>query len=295
MAYICDLATIDVYYRVLGLPAPEAKAWALLDLAQVKHLRHQLKRFWFYGIYLKTQDYGPLSYGRTQYDYQAGSLVFVAPGQVVGIDDGKVTENPEGLALLFTPELSYTLQLKSLLKNYSFFAYSSNEALHLAPAELTTIVRLMHQCSAARTQAAARAGLKQLLERCRRYYLRQFSSRHALNCDTLARFEALMSDYFHSDKPTTQGLPTVAWCAEQLHFSPNYLGDMIKKETGRSALSYIHHFIVDYIKQRLSDPAPTISSIAWEMGFAQPHHLSRLFKKETGLSPQAYRAQFRHR
>lgn len=152
----------------------------------------------------------------------------------------------------------------------------------------------MQQCSAARTHEAARAGLKQLLEHCRRYYLRQFNSRHQLNCDTLARFEALMSDYFHSDKPTTQGLPTVAWCAEQLHFSPNYLGDMIKKETGRSALAYIHHFIVDYIKQRLSDPEPTISSIAWEMGFAQPHHLSRLFKKETGLSPKAYRAQFRH-
>ncbi len=294
MAYICDLATIDVYYRVLGLPDPGAKAWALIDFAQVKHLRHQLKRFWFYGIYLKTQDYGPLSYGRTQYDYQAGSLVFVAPGQVAGIDDGKVTENPEGLALLFHPELSYTKQLKSLLKNYSFFAYSSNEALHLAPDELTPIVRLMHQCSAAHTHEAAIALLKQLLERFRRYYLRQFSSRHQLNCDALARFESLMMDYFHSDKPTSLGLPTVAWCAEQLHFSPNYLGDMIKKETGRSALAYIHHFIVDYIKQRLSDPNPTISSIAWEMGFAQPHHLSRLFKKETGLSPKAYRAQLRH-
>lgn len=294
MSQIVGLARIWSYYAFLGLPERPYLPWALIDFSRVTQLPHRLKRFGFYGIFLKTQNYGPLSYGRSQYDYHAGTLVCVAPEQVVGIDDGGTTAHPEGLALLFEPDLLYRTPLSTKLSQYHYFSYSINEALHLSHDELIAVSTLMHLYGQARTHQEARARLKPLLQLCQTCYLRQFSSRHQLNCDALARFESLMMDYFHSDKPTTLGLPTVAWCAEQLHFSPNYLGDMIKKETGRSALAYIHHFIVDYIKQRLSDPAPTISSIAWEMGFAQPHHLSRLFKKETGLSPKAYRAQLRH-
>ena len=136
------------------------------------------------------------------------------------------------------------------------------------------------------------SNIEVLLNHCLRFYDRQFTTREAINHDALSRFENLMSEYFDSDKPANIGLPTVAWCAEQLHFSANYFGDLIKKETGKSAIEYIHLSIIDHVKELLAGTNKTVSEIAYEVGFQYPHHLSRMFKKTVGYTPNEYRKAY---
>lgn len=133
------------------------------------------------------------------------------------------------------------------------------------------------------------SNIEVLLNHCLRFYDRQFATREVINRDVLTRFEALMLDYFNSDKPEQNGLPTVAWCADQLHFSANYFGDLIKKETGKSAIEYIHLAVINRVKELLASTSKTVSEIAYEVGFQYPHHLSRVFKKVVGCTPNEFR------
>jgi transcriptional regulator len=133
------------------------------------------------------------------------------------------------------------------------------------------------------------SNIEVLLNHCLRFYDRQFATREVINRDVLTRFETLMLDYFNSDKPEQNGLPTVAWCADQLHFSANYFGDLIKKETGKSAIEYIHLAVINRVKVLLASTSKTVSEIAYEVGFQYPHHLSRVFKKVVGCTPNEFR------
>ena len=141
------------------------------------------------------------------------------------------------------------------------------------------------------TRSIITANIEVLLNHCLRFYDRQFVTRQLVNKDVLSRFEDLMIDYFDSDKPQQIGLPTVNWCAEKLHFSSNYFGDLVKKETGKSAIEYIHFMVINKVKDLLLGSDKTVSEIAYEVGVQYPHHLSRMFKKITGLTPNEYRKQ----
>ena len=201
-------------------------------------------------------------------------MVFVAPGQVAGIDDGGETPNPEGYCLLFHPDLLRGTSLAKKMKEYTFFSYEVNEALHMSERERRIIT----------------SNIEVLLNHCLRFYDRQFATREAINRDVLTRFEELMTGYFDSDKPEQIGLPSVAWCADQLHFSANYFGDLVKKETGKSAIEYIHLTVINRVKDLLASTNKTVSEIAYEVGFQYPHHLSRMFKKVAGCTPNEYRS-----
>ena len=123
-----------------------------------------------------------------------------------------------------------------------------------------------------------------------RFYDRQFVTRKDVNKDILSRFEDLLVNYFDSEAPLTYGLPSVAYCADKLHLSANYFGDLIKKEAGKSAQEYIQLTVINRVKERFADQDKSVSEIAYELGFKYPHHLSRLFKKVVGCSPNEYRA-----
>lgn len=137
------------------------------------------------------------------------------------------------------------------------------------------------------------SNIEVLLNHCLRFYDRQFTTREAINHDVLVRFEELMGGYFDSNKPGQIGLPTVAWCADQLHLSANYFGDLIKKETDKTAMEYIHLAVINRVKDLLTSTGKTVSEIAYEVGFQYPHHMSRLFKKMSGYTPNEYRKQER--
>ena len=236
-----------------------------------------------------------MKYGRNYYDYQEGTLVFVAPGQVLGVQPNVKTFEPKGWALLFHPDLVKGTSLGKHLQDYSFFSYDVNEALHLSEKEkqiiLDCFAKIQYELQQAKDKHSKKliaSNIELFLNYCTRFYDRQFITRDNAHKGILEKFETLLDEYFSSEKPQSIGLPSVALCAEELHLSPNYFGDLIKKETGKSTQEYIQNKIMDMAKGKIFDVDKTINEIAYELGFKYPQHFSRLFK-HTGISPLEYR------
>lgn len=292
---IINMESVQDYCRDLGCEV-QHPLLCVVDMSTLPEIRHSLKRFGFYCIFLKQLECGTLLYGRSLYDYDEGTLVCVAPGQVAGIDDGGVTTNPKGWILMFHPDLLRGSSLASKMRDYTFFSYTSNEALHISERERQVVVGCMREireelcCTSDRHSRRIIVSLLELLlNHCIRFYDRQFANRHVVNHDVLARFEALMDQYFNSSQPLSDGLPTVAWFADRLHLSANYFGDLVKRETGISAQEYIQQHIVERAKSLLIDRQMTVSQVAYSLGYKYPHHLSRMFKRVTGISPNEYK------
>lgn len=253
-------------------------------------------RYGFYSVFLKDVDCGDLKYGRNTYDYQEGTLVFMAPGQVVGISsDGKPFEM-KGWALLFHPDLLLGTPLGRNMSDYSFFSYETNEALHLSEQERETVIDCFKKILIELRRPIDKhskmlivSNLELLLNYCIRFYDRQFITRSDSNKGFLTKFENILNTYFQSEKPQTIGLPSVKYCADCLNLSPNYFGDLIKKETGQSAQDYIQQKLMEVAKEKIHDPDKTVSEVAYELGFKYPQHFTRLFKQKTGYSPGDYR------
>ncbi len=270
---------------------------SVIDFAQCRPTEHIRFCFGFYAIFLKEVRCGDLIYGRSTYDYQEGTLVCLAPGQCIGVDNRGVKFQPKGWALLFHPDLLRGTQLGRDIRRYTFFSYEVNEALHLSEQERHTVVDCLQNIRHELQQPADRHSrtlivnnIEMLLNYCTRFYDRQFITRSQIaNKDILARFERILDDYFRSDRPQTVGLPTVQYCAGELHLSPNYFGDLIKRETGRTAQEHIQLRLIDAAKERIADSSRQIGDVACELGFKYPQHFTRLFKKITGRTPNEYR------
>ena len=258
------------------------------------HYRHC---FGFYAVFLKDVKCGDLRYGRNYYDYQEGTLVFMAPGQVVEVEvKDKPQVPPKGRALLFHPDLLRGTSLGRNIAGYTFFSYEVNEALHLSEQERQVMMDCLQNIQSELKHAIDKhsrtlivSNIELLLNYSIRFYERQFITRSEVNKDALSRFERLLNDYFKGDTPQRDGVPSVRWCAEQLHLSANYFGDLVKKETGKSAQEYIQLKVIDIAKERIFDPGRSISEIAYSLGFRYPQHFTRLFKKVVGCSPNEYR------
>lgn len=271
---------------------------SVIDLAKARPMHHMRHTFSFYTIFLKDEKNCDLIYGRQRYDYQKGSVVCLAPGQVIGIEDTGEEFQPQGYALCFDPELIRGTSLGRHIHEYSYFSYEVNEALHLSERERAIFVDCLDQIKQELGHAVDRLsrrlivnGIELLLNYCLRFYERQFITREQVNSYVLSRFEALLDDYLASDKPKQNGLPSVKYCAGELCLSPNYFGDLIKKLTGKSAHEYIQLKIIDAAKERILLPSKSISQVSYELGFKYPQHFTRMFKKVVGLTPNEYRNQ----
>jgi AraC-like DNA-binding protein len=249
-----------------------------------------------YGIFLKEINCGDLKYGCNYYDYQEGSLVFISPGQMVEVEDFGQNFQPKGYALLFHPDLIHGTNLGRHIQDYTFFGYQSNEALHLSERERQIVMECFSKIEFELQQAVDKhskkliiSNIELFLNYCTRFYDRQFITRDNAHKGILEKFEELLNGYFQSDKPQHIGLPSVNYCAEQLHLSANYFGDLIKKETGKNAQEYIQSKVIDTAKERIFNHNKSISEIAYELGFKYPQHFTRLFKQKVGLSPNEYR------
>lgn len=295
MNNIVKIDHISQYNKMMGAETLHPLI-GFVDCYKLAPIRFARKLFGFYAIFVKDTKYGNLQYGRNYYDYQEGSVVFVAPGQVMGSEDDGRYHKAKGYVLMFHPELLYGTPLARGMKDYSFFNYESNEALHLSQRERKIMLECFEKIQQELIHPLDRYSklliidiLKLLLDYCSRFYERQFITRENLNQDILVRFENLLNDYFASDKPREVGLPTVQYCAESLHLSTNYFSDLIKKETGTNPLKYIHLKVVDIAKMRILDHSLSLSEIAYELGFRYTQHFSRFFKNSTGTTPSKYR------
>jgi len=250
-----------------------------------------------YCIFLKDVKCGDLKYGRNYYDYQEGTLVFVAPGQVMEIENDGQVYQPKGHALVFHPDLIRGTSLGRSIHEYNFFSYNANEALHLSERERQVVLDCfskidfeLQQNIDKHSKKLIASNIELFLNYCERFYDRQFITRDNVNKGILEKFEELLNGYFSSDKPQIIGIPSVSFCAEELHLSANYFGDLIKKETGKSAKEYIQNKIIDIAKTKAFDAGKSVNEIAYELGFKYPQHFTRLFKNVTGYSPNEYRS-----
>jgi AraC family transcriptional activator of pobA len=249
-----------------------------------------------YIIFLKEIKCEELKYGRNQYDYQDSTLLFIAPGQVFGFEDDEKMFQPTGWVLLFHPDLIRGTALGRSIKDYGFFSYDVNEALHVSDRERSIILESfakiryeLEQGIDKHSKTLIISNIELFLNYCVRFYDRQFITRDNMHKDVLTRFENAMEDFFSSDNPQIMGLPTVRFFAEQLNLSANYFGDLVKKETGKSAQEHIQEKVINIAKERVLGSSKTISEIAYEIGFKYPSHFTRLFKHQVGKSPLDYR------
>jgi len=269
----------------------------VIDFSKAAPRQGHRMYFGFYTIFLKDVKCGDMVYGRNTYDYQEGTLVFMAPGQVAGVNSHGETYQPKGHGLAFHPDLVHGTPLGRHIQEYSFFGYQSNEALHLSEHERAIILdcfskidyELDHPIDK-HSKKLITTNIELLLGHCIRLYDRQFITRDHVHHGILEKFEQLINDYFASDKPQTTGLPSVAYCADKLNLSPNYFGDLVKKETGITAQDYIQSKLIDMAKEKIFDNGKTVNQVANELGFKYPQHFARLFKKQVGQTPLEYRS-----
>lgn len=250
-----------------------------------------------YCIFLKEVKCGDLHYGKHTYDYQEGTLVFVSPGQVVTIETTGEIYQPKGYALVFHPDLIHGTTLGKHIQDYTFFGYQSDEALHISQRERKIVMDCLSKIEYELDQAMDKHSKKIIVDNielflnyCTRFYDRQFLTRDNVHKGILERFETLLNEYFQSNKPQTVGLPSVSYCASELNLSSSYFGDLIKKETGKTAQEYIQAKVIDVAKERIFDQSKSVSEIAYDLGFKYPQHFTRLFKQRVGSTPNEYRS-----
>ena len=271
---ISNIKTVSEYNDLLGVETLHPLV-SVIDLSKVDPINNMRLIFDFYVVFLKEDKNCDLLYGRQRYDYQKGSIVSLAPGQVIGTEDTGEKFQPKGWALCFHPDLIRGTTLGRNIKEY---------CLEKIRYELQkSIDRLSKRLIA--------TNIELLLDYCLRFYERQFITRGNVNHDILTRFERLLDDYFIGPKAAQNGLPSVKECANKLCLSPNYFGDLIKKETGKTAQEYIQYHLIEIAKEQILDPGKSISQIAYGLGFQYPQHFTRLFKRLVGQTPNEYRSE----
>lgn len=271
---------------------------SVLDFSKA-HPRYQSRmNFEIFCIVLKNVRCGDLKYGRHYYDYQDGTLVFISPSQVVEVENDGELYQPLGHALAFHPDLLLGTSLANNFPKQSFFGYAASEALHLSEKERGIVLDCFSKIHLELQQPIDRFSRKLIithielfLSYCERFYDRQFITREHIHQSIVGKLEQLLNDYFSTDKPQGSGLPSVAYCAQTLNFSTNYFGDLIKKETGKSAQDFIQEKIIRLAKNKILEVDKTVNEVAFELGFKYPQHFSRLFKQKTGLSPSEFRSK----
>lgn len=237
-----------------------------------------------------------VNYGRNSYDYQDGTLIFTAPNQVMEFKKTDKAGVNHGWTLAFHPDLIRKSELGKKIGQYSFFSYTSNEALHLSDEERKTVTDLAERIEKeysnnidTHSQTLIISNLELLLNYCTRFYDRQFYTRTNLNQDIASNFEHLLKDYYNQEKQLELGIPTVQYCGEALNMSPKYLSDLLRKETGQSTQDHIHQYIIEKAKNRLLNSNESASEIAYKLGFEYPQYFSKIFKKKTAMSPNEFR------
>lgn len=270
---------------------------AVVEGCSHEQVREYTVQWGLYALFLKNTKSCNISYGRTKYDYDDQTVVCIAPGQVTHIE---IIEGvaPSYVALVFHPDLLLRTSLAEKMPRYTFFSYFSNEALHLSEPEraivydcLMRIKRETEGPSDDYSKELIVGNIEVLLDYCMRFYSRQFATREKLNRNVIFRFEELLDNYINGPLLASKGFPSVKYFANEMCLSANYFGDLVKKETGKTAQEFIQLKFVSVAKNKLLDLSLNISQVAYLLGFQYPQHFVRFFKRNVGCTPREFRMQ----
>lgn len=298
-AFISIKSVADLH-RFYNSGSPKHPLITIIDLKNISRSDENFADY-LYSLDLYTIIYkkfkGSLKYGRSNYNFQEGTLMFTAPNQAMS--PSADTEIEEGWFLAFHPDFIYGSALAKKIQKYSFFKYESNEALHISEDEKAlldeVIFRIKKEYSQnidRHTQDLILNQIEMLLNYSDRFYDRQFFTRNKTGNNITQRFESLLNDYFNDDHLIEKGIPEVKYFAEKLNLSSNYLSDLLSKFTGKTTIEHIHLKLVDKAKNSLLGTTRSISEIAYELGFEHPSHFTKIFKSKTGNSPLHFRKRF---
>lgn len=300
-----QIKTIAEYHRLMELPKPEHPLVSVVRFEDIKRnpksgpgsIIHN-----FYSIALKKNFHAKLKYGQQDFDFDEGVMHFMSPKQVLSVHS--LTEEEEelkhsGWLLLIHPDFLWNTSLSKKIKEYEFFSYKVNEALHLSDKEETLVTEIIqhisdeyHTAIDKFSQEVIIAQVELLLTYSERFYQRQFITRKIANHRILDQLEVLLTEYFSSANLANKGIPTVQFIAENLNISPNYLSRLLQLLTGQSTKQFIHDKLIDLAKEQLSTTGLSVNEIAYNLGFEHPQSFNKLFKSKTNLSPLEFRQSF---
>ena len=294
MKNILRVDSPNVYARFVDAPVLHPLV-SVIHYDELAPFRHSLNNYGVYGLFIQRQFPFNLSYGMRKLQVSDGSIIAVEPGQIGGLEDNGERISLCGWVLLWSPELLHGSELERQIDRSQFFSYFFDGSLRMEPDEWLCITQLVAQMrqelqtheDSPSLRKVLLAYLRLILEYCNRIYLRQMSEEEKGNSDLLKRFHDLLQQYFRENRQLTKGLPTVTWCASELAYSPRYLGDIIHKATGGTAIGYIHNYIINQAKSLLMQ-GHNISETSRLLGFDFPHHFTRMFKRITGLTPSEF-------
>ena len=294
MKNLLSITDPNVYARFVHAPVLHPLV-SVIHYDEVSPVHTSLNRYGVYGLFIQRNFPKNLTYGMKMFDVPDGSIIAVEPGQIGGKEDDGEELDISGWVLLFSPELLHGTDLEDRMKDYRFFSYFATETLKMEPSEWGRITQLLvqmrHELQDNADSAALRAVLlgyiRLILEYCRRIYQRQLSREEKTSSDLLKRFHQLLREYYLDGRQMDGGVPSVRYCAERLAYSPRYLGDVIHRATGGTAIGYIHSFVVEQGKNLLMN-GHNVNETAHMLGFDFPHHFTRLFKRMTGITPSQF-------
>lgn len=294
MDEIMKIDTVEQYNELFGFQTRHPLV-SIVDFDKPESQGNYRMTVGFYGIFLKETKGCIINYGRNSYDFDDQTVVSFAPGQTVGYN--RIEGNlPKSVGLLFHPDFIRGTSLGQKIKRYTFFSYESHEALHLSEDErmvvhncLSSVRNELQHAIDKHTKGLICTTIELLLDYCMRFYERQFITRQDMNADVLSRFEMLLDQYLDSDLVLKNGLPSVQYFADKSCLSPNYFGDLVKKETGKSAKEYIQLKMFDRAKEELMHPEKSITQVAIGLGFQYPQHFVRFFRRQAGCTPKEFR------
>ena len=294
MRKILKVDTPNDYAQFVNAPVLHPLV-SIIHYDELPPFRHSLNNYGVYGLFIQRQFPFNLSYGMRKLQVSDASIIAVEPGQIGGAEDNGERISLCGWVVLWSPELLHGSELELQIDRYQFFSYFFDDSLRMEPDEWLCITQLVTQMrqelqtheDSPSLRSVLLGYLRLILEYCNRIYQRQLSEEDRGETDLLKRFHSLLQTYFRENRQLSMGLPTVAYCASELAYSPRYFGDLVHRATGGTAIGYIHNYIINQAKSLLMQ-GHNISETSRLLGFDFPHHFTRIFKRITGLTPSEF-------